>query len=687
MKKTENKNTANSIVKKIEQMQNRIVDASNIKLHGSKFVKNQSDKDFEEVKSSKFNDGCTADWEENIIKDVQEDFETRRSQRRAFEAKWQINANFALGNQYCYVNLRGDLEDLERDYFWQEREVYNHIAPILETRLAKLGRVRPKMSVRPASGDEGDLRAAKVSGKILSSACERLELDEIITKATMWSELCGTVFYKISWDKNCGKRVSVQKDKAMYEGDIRIDVCSPYEIYPNNFTAESMSEINSIIHAKALHIDDIEMIWGVRPKGDSLDVLNTDINSGVFTGSSIVQTLSYTQKKNHCIVIEKYTRPSAKKPNGEHIIIAGDKLLHYGELPYFIGKYGELDLPFVKQDSLRVPGSFYGSSIIDRAIPIQRAYNAVKNRKHEFLNRIAVGVLAVEDGSVDTQNLEDEGLAPGKILQYRQGSAIPRMLDSGRVPPEFNNEEDRLKNEFINISGVSEIIRNSNIPGQVSSGVAIQLLLEQDDTRLSLTAQSIRVAIRQISQYVIRMYRQFAKAIRLDRIVGDDGDVELMSWKSSDLTCDDVIFDTVNELSNTPAAKQNMLFELLKNGLLHDEKGRLTDVMRNRLLNALGYGGWENSQTLDSLHIKRAEKENLNIATQNPQPEDIDKHDLHIEIHTAYLLNGSVQKSKDYNVKKERLLAHIRKHKLFIQLEGQVESKLSSEQNNAKQQQ
>lgn len=70
--------------------------------------------------------------------------------------------------------------------------------------------------------------------------------------------------------------------------------------------------------------------------------------------------------------------------------------------------------------------------MVERTIPIQRAYNAVKNRKHEFLNRIAVGVLAVEDGSVDVDNLETEGLSPGKILVYRQGSNPPRLMSRVR---------------------------------------------------------------------------------------------------------------------------------------------------------------------------------------------------------------------------------------------------------------
>ena len=31
----------------------------------------------------------------------------------------------------------------EKQYYWQEREVFNHIAPIIEARLARLSRVRP----------------------------------------------------------------------------------------------------------------------------------------------------------------------------------------------------------------------------------------------------------------------------------------------------------------------------------------------------------------------------------------------------------------------------------------------------------------------------------------------------------------------------------------------------------------
>ena len=107
--------------------------------------------------------------------------------------------------------------------------------------------------------------------------------------------------------------------------------------------------------------------------------------------------------------------------------------------------------PFVRQISAEQAGCFWGASVVERVIPIQRAYNAVKNRKHEFMNRLAMGVLTVEDGSVDTENLEEEGLSPGKILVYRQGSVKPQLMDSGAVPDDFSTEEDRLLQEFVTV--------------------------------------------------------------------------------------------------------------------------------------------------------------------------------------------------------------------------------------------
>lgn len=611
---------------------------------------------------------------EDIVAEVRDDYHKRAEARRQFEAQWQLNTNFVIGNQYCRIS-GGEVYETEKDYYWQEREVFNHLATIVETRLAKLSRVRPRLSVKPASSDDNDIKTAKVATKILSSACAKIGLADIISKANMWSELTGSAFYKVCWDNNGGKVVGQSENgEPIYEGEISVTVCPPYEIFPDALIASDISECNSIIHAKAVHTEQIKRIWGKVVKAEDTDLITLE-GIGVIGGmgsSTAIAGAGRDKKNDRAIVIERYTRPSKEKPNGELVIIAGKELLYYGDLPYINGVDGTRDLPFARQNSITRAGCFFGTSMVERVIPIQRAYNAVKNRKHEFLNRIAMGVLTVEDGSVDTDNLESEGLSPGKILVYRQGANPPKLMSPGSVPADFTVEEQRLLNEFVDVSGISEIMRSSSVPSTVTSGVAIQMLVEQDDTRLTVTAENIREAVLSVGKQIVRLYRQFATEPRLIRFTGESGEVELIGFTKNDIGSDDIRFETENELLSTTASKQSMLFDLLKSGLLYDENGKLTDEMRYKILEVFGYGAWEQTQDVNGMHIARAQKENGKISEASVS--EVDNHALHIAEHTKFFLSSDFAKLKAKDDKIEKLLIeHIRQHKSFAKIEKQME--------------
>ena len=153
-----------------------------------------------------------------------------------------------------------------------------------------------------------------------------------------------------------------------------------------------------------------------------------------------------------------------------------------------------------------MPGSFFGVSVIDRLIPVQRAYNAVRNRKHEYFNRSVMNVLAVEDGSVDTDELEIDGLSPGKVLVYRQGSKVPEIMQNPKQTLDFDEEEERLLSEFKTISGVSDMMTDSYANYTNMSGIALQLLAEQDVTRLSTAIDSTKLAVKIVAKYILRLY-------------------------------------------------------------------------------------------------------------------------------------------------------------------------------------
>lgn len=59
--------------------------------------------------------------------------------------------------------------------------------------------------------------------------------------------------------------------------------------------------------------------------------------------------------------------------------------------------------------------------------PYQREYNRIMNLHSEHIDFAIHGVLAVEDGSVDTDELCEDGLMAGKIIIYRQGARSPEL--------------------------------------------------------------------------------------------------------------------------------------------------------------------------------------------------------------------------------------------------------------------
>lgn len=604
----------------------------------------------------------------DIVKEVLEDFQNRVLERKSYETQWKLNMNFYMGNQFCSIGFGGLVEDGDRQYFWQEREVFNHIAPKIDTRLAKLSAIKPKLYVVPASSDERDAYTAKLSKKILDSVSAKYGLSQKINQATKWSEICGTSFYKIFWNSNLGQVVAIEDSgRKIKAGDVDIAVCSPFEIYPDFTTCENLEDCQSIIHAKAYSVEEIKQMYDVDIKGKDINVFSLDssFSTGGLGYNGIGTKINESTKRNAGLVIEKYIRPSEEHPNGRLIIIAGDKLVFDGEFPYINGIDGKRDFPFIKQVCCDEVGSFWGKSLIERMIPIQRAYNAVKNRKHEFLNRLTLGVLAVEDGSVDIENLEEEGLAPGKILVYRQGANIPKYLDNEHLPTDFEKEEEKLLEEFTAISGTSEMGDMTTISASMS-GVALELLLDENQTRLSFTTDSIKSAIKQIGKHLLRLYKQFANIPRLVKIVGENGMPEIFYFKSSDISSDDVQFETETEGADTLTQRRNMIYTLLDKGLLTDEDGKLSQSLKSKILEMIGFGNWENSQDLDSLHIRRADNENLAMLDKEEiKVKPIDDHNLHINEHIAYMLSGEYEKNATEEVE-NIFLKHIEEHKKFL---------------------
>lgn len=604
--------------------------------------------------------------EKNLVNQIEEDFKNRQKERLKYEKQWVLNMNFASGNQYCDINSRGELISDDKTFYWQNRGVFNHIAPILDSRLAKFATVLPNISVRPKTDDDKDVSGAVINEKLIEETFKNCDFTTISKKVTVWSEICGSGFYKVVWDDKAGNVVGRIEGKEIYDGTVQIISVSPFEIFPDSIYNQEIEDCESLIHAKAMTANEVKKKYGVRVKGEEIGVYNLNKKGHTTIAGEEILTDSV-------IVIERYDKPTDEYPNGRLITVAGGKLLYEGDLPYINDKNGKRGFPFIKQNSLPIAGNFFGSSIVERLIPVQRAFNAVKNRKHEFLNRLSMGVMTVEDGSVDVEDLQEDGLSPGKILVYRQGSTAPKIMSEMTMPSDFNEEESKLINEFVIISGVSDVSSSAS-NASLTSGSALEILVEQDNSRLLMTAEEIRKCYLEVARQIVRLYAQFTVGFRAVKGRDAYNKTKIFYADGHSLTSDDVYFNNENELLYTNRQKKDMYFKLYESGLLSDENGQLRPSTKEKLLSLLGYKELDYQKGLSHLHEEKAQNENQQLLKNEVPVEHIDNDNVHIDEHVRYMLSEYSDLSEK---QKQNITAHVKVHEKNIKLKNGEKNEFS----------
>lgn len=595
---------------------------------------------------------------EDLVKSVEADFSARRNERLRLERQWELNMNFLIGNQYCGINGRGEIVNENSDFYWQKREVFNHIAPVIETRLAKYSDIAPVFGVRPRTDDDSDVKGADLAEKLLTYAFDKNNIMSVVNSVCVWSETCGTGFYKVIWNNAGGSSVGSVNGEEVFEGEVQVIAVSPFEIFPDNLYAEDLENTGSIIHAKAVPVSEIKRKYGVAIAGEKIGVFNL-MSAGASSMNEVKGTL-----ENAAVVIEKYELPTEEFPNGRLITVAGGKLLYYGELPYKNGKSGARGYPFVKQECIKIAGNFFGVSVIERLIPVQRAFNAVKNRKQEFLNRLCMGIMTVEDGSLDVDELAEEGLSPGKILVYRQGGKAPELMNEFTMPNEFAEEEENLINEFVRISGVSDIT-SSTTRAMLTSGTALEIFTEQDNARMVVHAGIIRDCILGVAKQILRLYAQFTAGLRAVLITDKGNKLHTYYVDKSALCSDDVYLTNENELMFSRRQKREAIMKIYSSGLLSDEKGEIRPATKEKLLALFGFKDLDYQKGTSRLQEQKARQENELVRKSGFNVEEIDDDAIHIDEHTRYILSEYDELSEQ---EKERLFAHLKAHKERLKL-------------------
>jgi hypothetical protein len=508
------------------------------------------------------------------------------------EANWLTNIAYLLGYDQVFYDARaGAFKQINYKIpLMRANKVHsNRILPTVQNRIARMCKNPPRFEIPPNSMDQDDKDAARLSLQVAIHQWDRLKMNQRRIILKMWTEQCGYAFAKVCWDDSMGDLLDYDEanNTAIWEGDFRMDIVSPFEAYEDP-GAREWCEVRDIIQCKVRHLsyfrDNYEQGDLVEEEGlwlTSLQYLQRieDINNN--TGSSTGQTL---KMKDSAIEIGYYEKPSKRHPMGRHVCYANGVLLKDDVLP---GHHKRKRLPFVKFDSMPIAGRFQSEAAITHMRPLQDQRNRLLTMRAAFANRTLYGkFLAAKGHGLSKTQLIDQS---GEVVEYTHipNHEGPRALNPPVLPEYALAEDHLLKGDMDDIAATSEISRGQ-MPSAGLPAKGMEILLEADNTRLGIQTENDEHAFADLVSLFLEFVAEYYDTERVLKDVGENMEYAVRKYKGTDLK--DHLDVKCKRGSTVPGSKVMDRQEILNafdRGLLGDPND---PVLRQKVMSWCEYG-------------------------------------------------------------------------------------------------
>lgn len=520
--------------------------------------------------------------ESNTLSDLKELYEDAKNAREQFEPDWYLNMGFYEGYQWIFWN-RGslDLPKLEDDRVMM---VDNRILPSVDSRVARKTKQRPTFTATPASADEADVRSAELGEPLLAEYWDKENLDNKWYRANKWAEICGAGFIKVYWDSTKGARnvylfgpdgkvaldangaplsadsldpASVESmgltTKTIAKGDLRYDVISPFEVFPDPLATE-LEECEFVIEKKIRSTGYIKERYGKDVQSD-VDAPASIVSSRMIRNYAVDSGERNSVAKRGVNVYEIWHKPCEKYPDGMSAVWTDQIILKEETLsnaPYD-------SCPYVMVQSDPVPGRFWPTCITTQLRGPQVELNKLLSQAIENLQRIGNPTLMQSRHS----NVKWGG-KPGERLFFESGTpdAVPRYLEPPEMPSYLQAQLERIETSITEITGIHEVSKAS-VPAGVTAASAINLLQEADDTRLGPEMTLNERALSHLGQKTVRLLAKWADDIRVLAIAGEEQDYDIVEWRGNMLKDNmNISVQAGSTIARSKAAKQATMQEV-----------------------------------------------------------------------------------------------------------------------------
>lgn len=579
--------------------------------------------------------GTNAPSEDKVVADMQNKIKKAETYLLPFHKQWFVSVASRRGLQYITSDSSGRVYTPEPSSDNTVRIISNKIDGIHGTRVAKIIKDMPRLEVLPADSSEEQKALARKGNQKLDWVWWNEDMPSKIVDVESWAVDCGNSFLFAYWNTDKGENISEfveaeegePADEYGYkidemgdrvvidgppQGDVSIDVISPFDII-NDGVSTTIQDSQWIIIRKAMPLEEIKTRWPERGKKVKAEK-NTDDRThysqkmmSMVSSQSDYYSSDPQQTTDQAVVNWYYEKGTEKYPKGRMMIMAGGVLLETGDMPL---NENSKKYPIFKFLDIKVSGSFWDLGTVEKTLPIQKGYNRTLSQIAENANYFGnIKLKAPKGHGMNAEAYDDTGT---EIIEYNQGFE-PQQMNPASLPSHVINMLDVYNKDFEDVSGMHEV-SNARAPAGVKSGVAIDALAEQDDTRLSITKQSLFRNIEKLGAFVLELYAQEQLEPRTHRIRGNDQDIEEFTITPEEMQSmsKDVRLQTENIIAAHKRMKQEQVMEMWEGGLF----GNKDDPMvRKKVLEMLEFGSVSQLFEENALDVGAARQENDKFKT------------------------------------------------------------------------
>lgn len=610
-------------------------------------------------------------------------FNAWRRDRRPHELQWFINAAYRKGlpNEASHaVRHEGQIGDQITSSLVRPRSSVNRLQAKQRARFAKFNRNRPTPLVVPFSSQRSDKLDAKASQRALDYYFGRNAMEEKYNDALLWAADCGKSFWWFHWDNNAMVPISQENDGGEATvidkqlGDIVVEMGNAFEVLVADPKLSRLADQPEIMRVKVRELAELNIRYPKTERKDKRDLEGDIDHTQPFEFERQMTALSTKplgslanlsnetgiddDKMTKAIVKEWFAAPTADFPQGRYVVVVGDVVVKEKEaLPF---GFFDLDNPYPVEEFQDIPqiGQFWTSTFTEALIPIQRAYDNLRNQLEEQIDlNIHPKWLVPKQAQIPDSAFSN---IAAEVVEWNwiPGMPEPHALLPGNIAADAWRMANLLQVEMDDISQIQPPSEGKT--SSAKSGFQTNLLQEASDAVHAPDARGYELAIEKSAIKIRRLMKNGYTQERLITFAGPHSSSQVAAFSSSQIDEHAAIKVQIGSaLGGLKATQIQQMLDLYTTGLLGDPNDPET---KRRTLTTLDLRGLEEAQERANIDEEQASEETTNMLADKevPIPQFYENHAVHIATHTDELKSPGTNNLDDSS--KLKIISHVILH-------------------------